>query len=300
MIPKTIKSCELQLLTPCFCAGAHQTEPELRAPSFRGELRWWFRCLGGTRKQESEVFGSVHGECKASAVALLVLNEKRAPESRWCFEPTPKPNQVNSAYLTYFLSANEKNGAEDKVVRSEAWLAPGLKFTLEMRQLREISEENLELLNLAWECLCNLGAIGARKTRALGAYAPVNAADQKVEELLSHAAFKAHFDSKLHNRKDYGDFKNSAVTTRLLTDCAGLLKNYRKNLGIHPTVGKGQKEKPGSHYGTSVLGNAIGDRQCSAVRFRPVLVDGKLFICVLKAPDSTLGEKAKKHTIAHL
>ena len=162
MIPKTIKICELQLITPCFCAGADQTEPELRAASFRGELRWWFRCLGGTREQESAVFGSVHGSLLASSVAVIVSNVKSSPDFRWAFEQGGKKT-CNSAYITHFLSANAKIENEGAVVRTDAWLPSGQKFALELRQLREIDEDSKSLLLLAWDCLCNLGAIGARK-----------------------------------------------------------------------------------------------------------------------------------------
>ncbi len=55
-----IKTYNIELLTPCFCAGADQTKAEIRAPSIRGQLRWWFRALGGTPQGEKEVFGGVH------------------------------------------------------------------------------------------------------------------------------------------------------------------------------------------------------------------------------------------------
>ena len=51
------KPYTVELITPCFCAGADQTTAEIRAPSIRGELRWWFRVLGGTPEQERAVFG---------------------------------------------------------------------------------------------------------------------------------------------------------------------------------------------------------------------------------------------------
>ncbi len=37
----------LQTITPLFLAGADQTKAELRAPSFRGVLRYWLRALVG-------------------------------------------------------------------------------------------------------------------------------------------------------------------------------------------------------------------------------------------------------------
>lgn len=300
MIPKIFRSCELQLITPCFCAGADQTAPELRAASFRGELRWWFRCLGGTREQEQAVFGGIYGECQASAVALLVVNIKPSPtDFRWSFEQ-PNIKIANSSYITYFLSANEKNFDATKIVRSDAYLPPKKKFTLELRQVKDINPANMELLSLAWDCLCNLGAIGARKTRALGAYAPVKTDEQKVLELLNNNIVKKNFNFRLFDKKEYGNFGDGSVTTQLLSDCAQKLKEYRKNLGIHPTLSKGQSAKKGSHYGTSALGNAIGERQSSAVRFRPVLIENKLKLCILKAPDFTLGAKAREHNFTNL
>jgi CRISPR/Cas system CMR-associated protein Cmr1 (group 7 of RAMP superfamily) len=55
------KIYNLEFITPCFCAGAEQTVAELRASAVRGELRWWFRVLGGSGREEDEVFGGVRG-----------------------------------------------------------------------------------------------------------------------------------------------------------------------------------------------------------------------------------------------
>ena len=39
---------KFKLITPAFCGGAiPETQAESRAPSIRGQLRWWFRVLGG-------------------------------------------------------------------------------------------------------------------------------------------------------------------------------------------------------------------------------------------------------------
>jgi CRISPR-associated protein Cmr1 len=37
----------LRVLTPLFLAGAEQTSAELRAPTFRGLMRYWYRALIG-------------------------------------------------------------------------------------------------------------------------------------------------------------------------------------------------------------------------------------------------------------
>ena len=56
-----------RVVTPMFCGGADQTKAELRLPSFKGVLRFWWRALAWSRyggdieevgKQEDEIFGS--------------------------------------------------------------------------------------------------------------------------------------------------------------------------------------------------------------------------------------------------
>lgn len=61
------KTYTLEFLMPCFCAGADQARAEIRAPAIRGQLRWWFRALGGSAADERTVFGGVAGTASASA-----------------------------------------------------------------------------------------------------------------------------------------------------------------------------------------------------------------------------------------
>lgn len=84
-------SFKLETLTPLFLAGADQNEPELRAPSFRGVLRYWLRALLGgclahngspvladVVSQEAEVFGTTD---RGSSVLLrLQSNQMTQPE----------------------------------------------------------------------------------------------------------------------------------------------------------------------------------------------------------------------------
>ena len=68
------------IITPMFISGADPSQSaELRAPSIRGQLRWWFRVLGGfeslapkpVSEQESAIFGSIAGST-GSASPLVV------------------------------------------------------------------------------------------------------------------------------------------------------------------------------------------------------------------------------------
>jgi len=64
---------ELEAITPIFMRGADQTKAEIRAPSIKGLMRWWFRALAGNyfgneidklRKAEENVFGSTNQRSK--------------------------------------------------------------------------------------------------------------------------------------------------------------------------------------------------------------------------------------------
>ena len=59
-----------RVVTPLFCAGADPNRAELRLPSFKGALRFWWRALAwsrcggdleGIRRQEDALFGSASG-----------------------------------------------------------------------------------------------------------------------------------------------------------------------------------------------------------------------------------------------
>ena len=65
--PITLK-CEV--ITPMFLTGADGTTPELRPPSIKGALRFWWRALNGhlpleeLKKREGKIFGDTQNRSK--------------------------------------------------------------------------------------------------------------------------------------------------------------------------------------------------------------------------------------------
>ena len=60
---------------PLLLAGADQKKAEMRVPSIRGQLRWWFRALGFG--DEELVFGGVDIQTannKKTAYLILIFN----------------------------------------------------------------------------------------------------------------------------------------------------------------------------------------------------------------------------------
>lgn len=146
------ESYELTFLTPCFCAGAHSSRAEIRAPSIRGELRWWFRVLGGNRDLENEVFGAVHGRVTASALMVRVAEDKRSMDA-----PRLPKNQ------NFFLRK-----------RTDGCLPQGSRATLRLRLRKALSSSAEDAWCRCLEVFFQLGAIGARSTRGCGAFAVEN------------------------------------------------------------------------------------------------------------------------------
>lgn len=105
----------LETVTPMFLAGADQKQPELRAPSFIGALRYWTRAalggvLGGTnlealKKAEEEIWGSTSGTGKvrlqvlpqdfhSETIKALPHKPSSDPASRTQFEAIPANSKV--------------------------------------------------------------------------------------------------------------------------------------------------------------------------------------------------------------
>lgn len=242
---KTIMDKEFEFITPCFCAGADQNKPEIRASTIRGELRWWFRVLSGSREEEAETFGAVHGKANPSAVVVRVndVNVKTAKKIE--FRP-----MSDKGYLYFFA---EKSGNDKGIHRTAPghYLAPGTSFRLQVLLRKEISEQSAVLLNRSLEMFLVFGAIGLRATRGCGAFSEKDGVD--IEELRK----LARMDPKILVRKIPGT-ETATSGEKCQESLGGFLRDLRKNNRLSGKI-------------ESALGYSIGTRRMSsALRLRPV------------------------------
>jgi CRISPR/Cas system CMR-associated protein Cmr1 (group 7 of RAMP superfamily) len=152
---------DIEILTPLFNRGAYQDTPELRVPSIRGMVRWWFRTLGGTADEEKEAFGGMKkfghrlaNEVMASRVVFRVshIRAQRA-------HPNP-------------LTLPHKQGGQGS---PQAAFAPGARFTLEVfTRFGDLNPELERKVENALEVWLLLGALGLRANRSGGNVWPVN------------------------------------------------------------------------------------------------------------------------------
>ncbi|MFN3336662.1 MAG: type III-B CRISPR module RAMP protein Cmr1, partial [Thermomicrobium sp.] len=185
-----VQSIRLPLvtLTPLFLGGADpRGQPELRASSFRGALRFWLRALLGgcygaderalevIREQEAHTFGTSGGRDSAGASKVLVrlLPASHAASSGSLrIEAWNAPRDRPRSYLFFSMASSKVRGQE---IPARSFIAIGYPFVLELVPRAGVpKEEAYEALGnavrAAW-LLLHLGGIGARARRLGGALA---------------------------------------------------------------------------------------------------------------------------------
>ena len=154
----------IELITPCFCGGAEpERQAEIRAPSIRGQLRWWFRTLGGfaslqpksVREQEEMIFGSTAGdEGRAGTLIVRVFAEHPKGTATSVTHPEPQMN-TPEGYVLFPLRQKAR-----------------LKSALESFKLHVIWRGESSIWDDIRALVCvfaNYGALGFRSRRAMGA-----------------------------------------------------------------------------------------------------------------------------------
>jgi CRISPR-associated protein Cmr1 len=141
---KIILKCEI--VTPMFCYGADGKTPELRVPSLKGALRFWWRAihpnlnLDELKKKETEIFGgSGDNEAKKSSFFLQIISSQFKKEY-----VNPLPHKT-------------KTFKKDTIPAKT-------KFEIIIR-----GENHLKIRNLI-EFISIVGGIGGRSRRGFGSF----------------------------------------------------------------------------------------------------------------------------------
>ncbi len=186
---KIIFECET--ITPMFLAGADGVTPELRAPSIKGALRFWWRAMNGhlkldnLRNQESEIFGGTN-PARRSAVSIKVKSHDR-------IEPFRLPRQDRNPGLAYLWYSNYLNNREGFHVRN---------FRIEFQS------NNLNLLLQATDAfwlLQTFGAIGTRSRRCAGNFTVNSVSKTITDEII--------FDPRTNDNMSYEQFLNDRLSS---------------------------------------------------------------------------------------
>lgn len=163
---------EYRVVTPLFAGGAEQeAAAELRAPAFKGVLRFWYRAVAlpfyngdwqEVKKSEKMLFGSTDGQSSF----MLKLNMLDPPGEQ--VDDGTRWDSQGSAYLGYGVI--KRKGRQDEVIRP--YLKEGFRFmaTLVMPGLRG-KKVDIEGLKKALIALGLCGGLGSRSRKGFGSLA---------------------------------------------------------------------------------------------------------------------------------
>jgi CRISPR-associated protein Cmr1 len=173
---------EYRAVTPVFCAGADPNQPELRAPSFKGVLRFWWRALawsrlgGDLRKihdEEERVFGGPGVACSRVKLQVAVDEPSRLRVAKRGQVLKGGAGSVvgdGARYLGYGLmeafASREKNTQSGELLRA-CYLAP-FGFRVRLRYLDNVTEADVNELARALRAVGLFGGVGARTRRGYG------------------------------------------------------------------------------------------------------------------------------------
>lgn len=161
-------------LTPYFGTGATQETNELRAPSIRGQVRWWFRALGGDFATEHAIFGGIKAQSASGPLA------EHASRVVFRVEVVDQPASRPVPALPH------KRGGDANP--RPAWPAGWQAKLHVLRRYRPLDPTEAPAFQRALEAWLLLGSIGLRSTRGGGAFHCPQLSPQSVDHLYQLAA----------------------------------------------------------------------------------------------------------------
>lgn len=174
---------EYRAVTPIFCAGANREgQPELRAPSFKGVLRFWWRALAWSRlggdlrniqREEERVFGGPRTGQSGLVLKVAVDESRRlrvAKEGQVLEATERRVVGEGARYLGYGLMeafpSRKKNTKAGQLLRA-CYLAP-FSFKVRLRCRDKLTKADVDELARALRTVGLFGGLGARTRRGYG------------------------------------------------------------------------------------------------------------------------------------
>ncbi|MBC7288749.1 MAG: type III-B CRISPR module RAMP protein Cmr1 [Armatimonadetes bacterium] len=155
MAKPDVLTVRLKVVTPMFLGGADpNAQAELRPPSIKGVLRWWYRALHPELNwaEEAKIFGWGGDHARQCPFSIRVSQAGSAPVSG------EAPGKKAPAYLGYG-------------VIGRPYVAEGTELSVELVWRPGYAERHSdglrEVLRALW-ALCHLGGLGSRWRRGFG------------------------------------------------------------------------------------------------------------------------------------
>lgn len=166
-----------RVVTPMFLSGADQSRAELRLPSIKGALRFWWRALAWerlgdldtVRQEEAQLFGSTD---TGQAGVLMRLSPAQALEiaKGKVLQDNGRTVGDGARYLGYGVMeafASSKKGTQPGQL-TRACLAAPFTFTLQLSFKASVSQAQRDSIVKAFKLLGLIGALGSKARKGYG------------------------------------------------------------------------------------------------------------------------------------
>lgn len=176
----------LQTLTPMFMAGADGEKVEIRPPSLKGDLRFWWRAyywgqktnvltIDEIRTEEGKIFGTTENGGRKSNFALKISHQRLNPTTgKLPNHPIPVVSRGRSfsinileylAYGTYEYQRGRGN------VFTRQYLPPGYEMTITLLPRQGVNENDIVK---SFYFLVMFGGLGSKSRNGFGSIAVKN------------------------------------------------------------------------------------------------------------------------------
>lgn len=223
---------KVEVVTPLFLGGADPKKAELRAPSIKGALRFWWRASYGSdnleemKMRESEIFGSTENKANFS----IQLENK--PETDSVVADLPPGLKVLTQskgknfkisiidYLAYGLCEYKRE--KKKNVYTKAHIPVGTKFSIILSFNNQFYKEDILK---AFYAFIKYGGLGARSRNGFGS---LNLGDA-IEDSKFSGTLKT-FTAFNEHTKIFDNFKQTAKWEDALSEIGKVYREARSSL----------------------------------------------------------------------
>ncbi|MFW6106646.1 MAG: type III-B CRISPR module RAMP protein Cmr1 [bacterium] len=172
-----------RIVTPMFCSGADQSTAELRIPSFKGALRFWWRAaewarlcaanhgdvpraVAALRTEEASLFGS-----RDAGQSRIVLSTQWAPlDDSKLVRNWPNSSSVGSTYMGFGITESGRPGTRNHKPH-RIGVPCAREFQLACRVRPAAKRVDTASVARAMRLLGLLGGLGSRSRRGFGSLA---------------------------------------------------------------------------------------------------------------------------------
>lgn len=206
---------DLAVITPMFLHGSDGIKAEIRAPSIKGMMRYWWRAakaeddIQKLKECEDNIFGSTEGKAKVYIKLLLKKSIKRN-------DLNFNQNQIGLNYLFPPIFIGKVKGGVPK-----EYFDVGTKFSIILSAYDHDEEQLIQAIASLW-LMIYLGGLGSRSRRGGGNLAVENI--ECTSELKTNISFILPKIDSAENLKNWLEENYSKV--RKIINPSGVTQKY--------------------------------------------------------------------------